>query len=124
MILEKTGSGLVDFFSSLAEALEDNRLTFLEGLSLSSKIFDFIRTLKDAKEIVEEWKALTNEEKTSLVYNLVIDLKEDASGTLELRLKQFECIIKAIEDIQDCFMIENEIKEFKETQFFKNQNQN
>lgn len=102
--LRKGIKKLYGFFDELSEALEDGRISVVEGVKLTPELLDFLGEVKHKDEIIKEFKELSEEEKLELAVDLFRKTRANYSKEL---VQCFERIIsnliKALELFRDIF---------------------
>ncbi len=95
----------------LDDALEDNRISIREGFRLAPELVDFLMTLKNRKEIIEEWSRLSPLDKSKIIADF---LKETAPVLLSNNVVEdfralIEKVITILQSFNDAFILAQKI---------------
>lgn len=114
--LQGSANELLDVFFVIGKALEDDKITWSEIPRLTKEVFEFIVTLKKRKQILSEWKALDNRQKTEIVYNYIVLSKEIGQNeNLTIYYELLETIMKIIFNFSETVDLVIKIREIRAT---------
>ena len=105
-----------EFFETLEKALDDNKISFREGVRLAPELIDFVLALKHRGDIAQEWATMTSYRKTELITQYLRKIRVSIKNDLiQLYNDLMERAINILYEFSESFSIARQIRELKTT---------
>jgi hypothetical protein len=115
--IDKVAEEFFDFFETLGQSLDDNRISFREGLVIAPKLADFVFALRQRGNIRQEWKGMTNQQKVDIITKYLTQVKNIAlkhfNEVVELYAQLMEKAVNILNEFSESFIIVRQIREYQ-----------